>query len=308
MTVAGGSADVIDAVGEGLIAPRRPPAVVQGDYGWDRPADVVGDSYPRPRAQLRPGARRRGTGPRARRSRRTAAAWSPTIRATPASKPVVRRTPAGVSVTASSSQAFTDGFGRWPRGRRRSPRSTVTPSRVGDRILPDAAGPVAGAAIGRARGPRTSQITSPSTKVRLRRRYWRRSTAGGSPEVRGRNPFTGKATVDFGESPRHVAADHRRPATRGQAQPGLRPRGRIDGTPASDPGGPAVDTAAEPDFVFSAQPETRACIATLLGPDCTVNSRSGLRGEDRDRPDLAGPREGGLGARRDRGRRARPAR
>ena len=44
VTVAGGSSDVIDAVGQGLVTPQQ-AALVQGDSGWDRPADVVGDAY-----------------------------------------------------------------------------------------------------------------------------------------------------------------------------------------------------------------------------------------------------------------------
>ena len=89
VTVAGASADVLDAVGRGLVGPDQ-AAVVQGDDGLGPARRRGRRRLPAAGAQLRPGPRRRGAGAVAGRADGTAPGWCRTTRATPASEPVVR--------------------------------------------------------------------------------------------------------------------------------------------------------------------------------------------------------------------------
>jgi arabinofuranan 3-O-arabinosyltransferase len=270
VTVAGASPDVIDAVGRGLVDPDQ-AAIVQGDDGWDRPADVVGDAYRlRERnfgrvhdaegAVLAPGEPRHST--------RLIGNYP----GNPGSRPVVARYSNIDYVDASSSMAYTDGFGEvrpenapfavvdddrssaWRSGFLADPVGQwldihlTDPQEIGEvTIRSTVANPVVG------------EVTK-----------WR-VEAGGETRRAEVDPFTGLAEVDL----TGVRADRLRVTVLGVNKD----RG---GAPVSvqdiDFDGPAAErtlvvppaeTAPDAAYVFTAQPEVRACITTLLAPDCS---------------------------------------
>ena len=273
VTVAGASPDVLDAVGRGLVPPGD-AAVVQGDDGWDRAADVVGDAH-----RLR-----------ARNFGRVHDAEGPVLspdepthmdrvvlgyRANESSRPVTADYEGVTYVDASSSQAFPLELGEirpenapfaavdgsfetgWrsayfedPEGQWLDVRLDE-PERVGLITVnsPGASGPVA--------------FTS----------TW--LVSAGSVERPMRiDPFTGVGSVDLGG----VVADRVRLTAVG-----------VDTGPERDYaavsllevrfGGlqadrtlrvPAYRTERTTTFMFGSRPETRACIPTLLAPDCSA--------------------------------------
>jgi arabinofuranan 3-O-arabinosyltransferase len=270
VTVAGGAADVVNAVGRDLVAPDQ-AAIVRGDDGWDRPANVVGDSFRlRERnfgrvhnaegAVLAPGEPRHST--------RIVGNYP----GNPGSRPVVARYSRVKYVDASSSMAYTDGFGEvrpenapfaavdgdrsssWRSGFLEEPVGQWLevrldePQEIGTlRVLTTVANPVVG------------EIT------RLR------VDAGGEARSAEVDPFTGEADVDL----TGVTADRIRVTVlavneaRGDAAVSIQDID-FDG-PAADRTlmVPTADTAPEAAYVFTAQPEVRACITTLLAPDCS---------------------------------------
>ena len=270
VTVAGGSADVVDAVGRDLVAPDQ-AAIVRGDDGWDRPADVVGDAFrQRERnfgrvhnaegAVLAPGEPRHST--------RVVGNYP----GNPGSEPVTARYSVVRYVDASSSMAYTDGFGEvrpenapfaavdgdrssaWRSGFLEEPVGQWLDVHLAEaqeigvvRVLTTVANPVVG------------EIT------RLQ------AEAGGQVRRAEVDPFTGQAELDL-----TGVTDDRLKLTvlavnedRGDAAVSIQDVD-IDG-PAAERTlvVPTAETAPEAAYVFSAQPEVRACITTLLAPDCS---------------------------------------
>jgi arabinofuranan 3-O-arabinosyltransferase len=271
VTIAGGSADVIDAVGRGLVDPDQ-AAIVQGDEGWDRPADVVGDAFRlRERnfgrvhdaegAVLAPGEPRHST--------RVVGNYP----GNPASRPVVARYSNVDYVDASSSMAYTDGFGEvrpenapiaavdddrssaWRSGFLADPVGQwldihlTAPQEIGKlTILSTVANPVVG------------EVTQ-----------WR-VAAGGETRRAEVDPFTGVAEVDLTgiRSDRIVVTVAGVNKDRSDAPVSVEDID-FDG-PAAERTlvVPPADTAPDAAYVFTAQPEVRACITTLLAPDCSL--------------------------------------
>ena len=267
-TVAGASSDVVAAVGEGLVSPER-AAVVQGDSGWDRAADVVGDSF-----------RLRG-----RNFGRVHDAEGPVLAPSEPthSDRVVQNYPGNTTstplharyrgiayATASSSQAFTNGLG------------TVMPETAPYAAVDgDPSSAWRSSNYGRPRGQwlevRYDHVRSlhdvtiradadPSAFRQVR--TWK-VTAGGRSRTANVDPFTGDAEVDLDG----VRSDRLRITA---VKVDHESRGPIQVFEVKATGLPAVRTLVEPRadlsahvaYVLSARPETRACIATLIAPDC----------------------------------------
>ena len=271
VTVSSGPADVLAAVGAGLIGPDR-AAVVAGDNGWDVPARVVGDGYQDRERQF--GRVHAAEGPvlSADEPRRAIRRFQ-NYPGSPAARPVTARYQGIRYVDASSSQGYVDSFG--PIRAEDAPFAAVD----GD--------------------PKTAWTTSYLTRPRGQWlevhldgvRTFGKVTLHGVPDASGHgvrswslrvgtrtvtaraDPFTGLATANLhgarGTVLRVAVAsvgngNHR-------AQISLR---EIDG-----PGLPArrtLEVPAVPDadaqaYVLTSRPETRACVPTLLAPDCDPN-------------------------------------
>ena len=268
VTAASASSDVVQAVADGLVS-RRQPVVVQGDDGWDKPADIVGDTYRDRERNF--GRVHDGEGPV--RARGEPSYGGRVVRDYPAnraSKPVYASYDQDTYATASSSQAWTNGLGKV------EPQSAPYSAFDGD--------PTTGWRSAYFQDPRTQwlelrwpsaheigrvQIQSPvddpdSADVSR----WRVSAGARSVRVVV-DPFTGTATADL----RGVTADRLRISVdkiRGAAD---EPVSVLEVDSDMSPYRrtleiPRVPVSAQPSFVFTAQPETRACISTLLGPDC----------------------------------------
>ena len=274
VTVASASSDVINAVVEGLIAPQE-PTVVQGDNGWDRPADIVGDAYRDRERNF--GRVHDGEGPvRAAGEAKHGGRVVPDYPANTASEPVRASYAGGVAVTASSSQAWTDGFGRVAP--EVAPYSAVdgdTETGWRSAYYQKPVGQWLDLRWAGARAPGRVQISSPVDDARFATVARWRVSLGKRSRTAVVNPFTGKAAVDFGDHSAkslRITVDR---ATSNKPNPVSILEVASDVTPVRRTMViPPVVTAANPDFVFGAQPETRACIATLLGPDCTVNRKA----------------------------------
>lgn len=270
VTVAGASADVVDAVGRGLVAPGQ-AAIVQGDDGWDAPADVVGDAYRlRERnfgrvhdaegAVLAPGEPRHST--------RVVGNYP----GNPGSRPVVARYEGIEYVDASSSMAYTDGFGEVrPEN---APFSAVDDDRATAWRTGFLEDPVGQWLDIRLTEPRDlgllSVLSTVANPVVGEVTRWR-VAAGGETRTVEVDPFTGKAVVDMSG----VTSDRILLTVAGiNEERGAAPISVQDvsfGGPAPDRTlvVPDTDTAPDAAYVFTAQPEVRACITTLLAPDCS---------------------------------------
>lgn len=276
VTVAGASTDVIDAVAARLIAPGQ-PAVVQGDDGWDRPADVVGDSY---RDRERNFGRvhdaegqvlARGE---PRRSDRKVGNYP----ANTASRPLVAVFDEVDFVDASGSQAFVDARG--PILPETAPSAAVDgdpfsgwrPAYYGDpqgewlEIHFDEPRPIG----------RLTLFSAISDREIDDVMKWRIS-AGDVEGVVDVDRFTGKAEADL----RGVVSDTVRFTVEEAERRGGLSLGTISLLEVQMEGLPSGRTMVVPeaaltdqvDFTFSAQPETRPCITTLLAPDCQYGRR-----------------------------------
>ena len=267
VTVASASSDVVQAVSDGILSQKQ-PTVVQGDDGWDHPADVVGDTYRDRERNF--GRVHDSEGPvRARGEPLYGHRVVPDYPANQGSRPVRARYDSDAFATASSSQAWTNGLGavapqsapyaafdgnvstgwesayyqkadrqwlevRWP-----------TPHPIGKVVI-------------------QQPVDDSSAEVTR----WRVS-AGGHSALATVNPFTGQATAKLtGFSGRRlrIAVDRIK-------GPDRRPVSILEVSSDSTPYSrtlvlPRVAVTSTPSFVFTAQPETRACISTLLGPDC----------------------------------------
>ena len=267
-TVASGPADVIASVGLGVIDGLR-AAVVEGQPGWDHPAQVVGDGY-----QLRVrnfGLAHGAEGPvLAPGEPRHATRKVQNYPGSPGAKPVVAAYDGITYADASTSQAFAGVLG--PVRPEEAPFSAVD----GD--------------------PRTAWTTASFTKplgqylevhFPQRRSFgdlriespaggavsaW--SVSAGGHSVRASvDPRTGGATADLGDvrgrTLRLTVA-----AVRGANvdEPVAINEIEMAGLPARRTlVVPKVATAAKVDFIFQAEAETRPCVPTLLGPDCRAS-------------------------------------
>ncbi|MFL6159241.1 MAG: alpha-(1-_3)-arabinofuranosyltransferase family protein [Marmoricola sp.] len=271
VTVSSGPADVLTSVGAGLIPADR-AAVVAGDNGWSKPAEVLGDGYQDRERQF--GRVHEAEGPvlapgEPRRSIRRFENYPGSTTA----KPVVARYTGVRYVDASSSQGFVDSFG--PIRSENAPFSAVD----GD--------------------PKTAWTTSYLSRPLnqwLAVHYGRTRTVGtvtvhGDPDPSGRgvrawkvrvgtrtvvakvDPFTGEATADLGGARGSVlrisvasVGNHNR-----RAQISVREIGATGLPAVRTLVVPRVPGAAGQAYVLTDQPESRACVPTLLSPDCDPN-------------------------------------
>jgi len=265
-TVASGPADVLAAAGLGVIEGLR-AAVVDGHPGWDRPAQVVGDGY-----QLR--VRDFGLAHDAEGSvlapgePRHATRHVENYPGSPGTRPVVARYDGVAYVDASTSQAFPNAYG--PIRAEDAPFSAVD----GDQRTSWISG-----AFTRPRG-QYLEIHFPATRafgsLRIEAPPGVVTTwsvrAGGHSVNAAVDRGTGAATADLGgvrgRTLRITAA-----AVRSNAEASVAiTEVRMDGLPARRRLVlPEVATAPKVDFVFGAAAETRACVPTLLGPDCSAD-------------------------------------
>lgn len=268
VTVAGTSSDVIQAVGRGLIGDAT--AIVQGDDGWSEPADIVGDSF-------RDVERDFGRVHDSESHVRSADEPSHTERAVtdyPGS-PESRRVQAVYDslryVDASSAQSFPESIG--PVRPENAPyaafdgdlrtvwRSSYYAEPVGQWVE-------AVTKEVRTWG-RVTIVTPVWDRDRPQVAAWR--VRAGDVERRVEvDPFTGRSTVDLdgARSDRlRITADEMAEGSEGG------PVSIAEVSGAGLPSGrtlviPDYELSAHPTFLFSAAPEVRACIPTLLGPDC----------------------------------------
>ena len=272
VTVAGASPDVLDAVGRGLVRPRS-AAVVQGDDGWDRPADVVGDAFR---------LRARNFGRIHDADGQVLAPGEPThidrvvlgYPGNEGSRPVTAEYDGVDFVDASTSQAFPFELGGvrpenspfaavdgsyqtgWRSAYFKEPEGQWLEVRFDD---PENVGKISVNSPG-ASGPVVFT------------RSWQVS-AGGVVRTMKINPFTGVGTADLGG----VSADRVRFTARDVASGKDRVYAAVSLLEVRFGGLPAERTLHVPDyetadpttFMFGSRPETRSCIPTLLAPDCT---------------------------------------
>lgn len=275
VTVASASSDVIQAVTEGLVAADQ-PVVVQGDDGWDRPADVVGDTYRDRERNF--GRVHNGDGAvRAVGEPKLGKRVVQDYPANETSRPVRAVYDDDARASASSTLASTGGLG------------AVEPESAPYAAVDDDASTAWRSAYYADPMDQWLQVRWPQEhevgKVQIRTpvddtersadvRRWRVS-AGGTTVRAVVDPFTGLATADL----TGVSTDRLRIAV-DQVRPGGSSSVSIlevssDDTPYDRTLKlPDVPTSARPSFVFTAQPETRACISTLLGPDCSENRKA----------------------------------
>jgi arabinofuranan 3-O-arabinosyltransferase len=276
VTVAGASPDVVDAVGAGLIAPDQ-VAVVQGDDGWDRPADIVGDSYrlrERDFGRVHDAESHVLAPDEPRHSTRKVGNYP----ANTASRPLVAEYDGVDYVDASSSQAYVG-----------SPAGVLPETAPAAAIDGDRGSGWRPAYFGEPRGqwlevrfdrPRRIEDFTVVSSIGDRQlddvTRWRVSAGGRTTSV-DVDPFTGEGEGDLDG----VTSDTVRfTVDRTQRRGGITLDTvalleiEMDGLPAERTMVvPESELDDDVDFLFSAQPETRACITTLLAPDCRFGRR-----------------------------------
>ncbi|WP_435769260.1 alpha-(1-_3)-arabinofuranosyltransferase domain-containing protein [Nocardioides sp. SYSU DS0651] len=266
VTVGGSVEDAVAAVGSGLVGPAQ-PIVLAGEEGWEQEADVLGDRYRlRERAfgQIHDAESNVMTPGEPYRGGRVV----PNYPGAAGAEPIVARYEGIDGLDASSSRGWADSIGiirpenapwsavdgdlstywqpapfretegQWLRVDLEEPR------RVGKVTLREPLGPIG-----------------------IDRVHRWRVTAGDESRTVSSDPFTGVGTVRL-----DVVADAVRvevvDAPSEQAAVGLAEL-EIEGVdPERTLVLPEVPTDGPPDLLFSARPEVRTCVTTLLAPDC----------------------------------------
>ncbi|MFL6025251.1 MAG: alpha-(1-_3)-arabinofuranosyltransferase family protein, partial [Marmoricola sp.] len=271
LTVSSGPADVLAAVGAGLIAPDR-AAVVAGDNGWSEPARVIGDGYQDRERQF--GRVHAAEGPVLSKDEpRRAIRRFQNYPGSTAARPVTAEYEGIRYVDASSSQGYVDSFG--PIRSEDAPFSAVD----GD--------PRTGWTTSYLTRPRGQWLAvhyrsaQPFGKVTLHGepdasghgvRSWRLRVGASSVTARV-DPFTGVASADLGGARGKVLKVSVASVGNGNARAQISLK-EIDATglPATRILDLPAVKGAEPDaYVLTSRPETRACVPTLLAPDCDPN-------------------------------------
>ena len=200
MTVSGGSADVIDAVGLGLLKADR-PAIVQGDSGWDEPADLIGDSYRLRernfgRVHDAEGAVRAPDEPR--HDNRIVSDYP----GNPGASPVYAEYTGITYATASSSQAFTNVLGAVrPENAPFAAVDDDPQSAWRSEYYSDPRGQWLEVRFDQLRYPGKVTITSAVSQDPVEEVLRWKVTAGGVTRSAEVDPITGRATVHFGGRP-----------------------------------------------------------------------------------------------------------
>nr|WP_253945064.1 alpha-(1->3)-arabinofuranosyltransferase family protein [Nocardioides sp. zg-DK7169] len=269
VTVASSVEDVIDAVGIGLVSGAQ-AAVVAGQPGWERRADVQGDALRlRERAfgRVNDAESNVMTPEEPYRGERVA----PNYPIPEGAELVVARYEGIAGVRSSSSVAYVDTLGvvrpetaPWSALDGNPDTYWLSQPYVGSR------GQWVEVELERPRRIGRVVLRHPMTPIGIKHPERWRVSADGVDRIVTPDPLTGVGRVDFGS---HRASSVRVTAVEtpeegasiGLAEleiEGLRPERTMVVPP--------VDLAADADFVFGSQPETRTCFSTLLGPDCDV--------------------------------------
>jgi arabinofuranan 3-O-arabinosyltransferase len=270
-TISSGPADVLAAVGGGLL-PADQGAVVSGDSGWTRPANVVGDGY-----QLRERQFGRvhsaegpvlGAGEPDRELRRVQNYPGST-----AARPVTATYRGVRYVDASTSQAYPDSFG--PIQADTAPFAAVDgdpKTRWTTSYLTRPKGQWRTVRYQREQAFGAVTIQGDDEAGRSGVRRWE-VTAGGRSVFARPDPLTGTATAQLGGvrgTTLTVKAAAVGNANR-RAQISIREI-EASGLPVERTlVVPPVRTADPLAFLFTSRPETRACVPTLVAPDCDPN-------------------------------------
>ncbi len=270
VTVASSVEDAIVAVGAGRVGDDQ-PMVVQGDTEWREPADVQGDQFRR---------RERAFG-RVHQAESNVMAPDdpyrggrvvPNYPGPPGAEPVVARYPGIEGVTASTSSGYTDIIGAV------RPETAPWSALDGDRQTFWRPAPFAEPEdqwveidLGTERTLREVRLVEPRAPLGLQPVEAWRIVAGGEEVRVEADQATGETVVDLDG----VRADRMRIEVAAVADEdaaiGLA-EVQIDGVqPTRTLVVPPTSLADRPHYVFGAVPESRACVPTLLGPDCDLS-------------------------------------
>ncbi|HWI42738.1 MAG TPA: alpha-(1-_3)-arabinofuranosyltransferase family protein [Nocardioides sp.] len=267
VTVASSVEDVIGAVGAGRVGPTQ-PMVVAGEPGWHHDASIVGDGFRR-RERAFGQIHSAESNVMARGEPYRGDRVVPNYPGPAGAEPVVASYSGIDGVTASSSRGWANTFGAV------HPEEAPWSALDGDASTFWRPAPYLAARgqwlridLGRPRPIGAVTLQEPVSEAGLDRVLRWRVRAGGQTRLVASNPLTGRAEVDLGG----VRADSvlltvdRVPSR--QAAVGLAEVKVAGVTARRSLVVPTVPTDGVPDLLFSAAPEARACVTTLLGPDC----------------------------------------
>ena len=269
VTVAGSVEAAVAGVGSGLVGPAQ-AIVLAGTPGWKGQPVLVGDGY-----RLRERAFGRlhdaESNVLAPDEGYHADRVVPNYPGVAGARPVVARYDGIAGLDASSSRAWADTLGAV------HPENAPWSALDGDpstywRPAPflDVQGQWLEVDLPTVRRIGTVELAEPVAELDLDRVQRWRITAGDTTREVTTDPATGRATAHLGVRADRVRVEVlRAPST--QAAVGLA-EVTIDGVePSRTLVLPEAETDGPPDLVFSAAPEARACVTTLLGPDCDAH-------------------------------------
>ncbi|WP_323791989.1 alpha-(1-_3)-arabinofuranosyltransferase domain-containing protein [Nocardioides sp.] len=269
VTVASSVEDAVTAVGAGLVGDDQ-AMLVQGDESWQAPADLQGDGFRRRErafGRVHQAVTNVMTAEDAYRGGRVL----PNYPGPPGAAPVVASYDGLLAVTASTSAGYADIIGEvrpenapwaafdgdsstfWKTAPFVDPNEEWIDVDLGrERVLDEVVLQQATAPLG---------LQSVET--------WSLSL-GGTTVTATSDPFSGRAVADLdGATGRHLRIEVA--STPNRSDPVGLAEVSIDGlTVDRTLEVPQVDLSATPDLLFTAFPERRACISTLLGPDCDL--------------------------------------
>ena len=267
-TVSSGPADVLAAVGSGLVGAGQ-AAVVSGDSGWKRSTQVVGDGYAlRERQFGRVHASESGvlTPDEPRHEVRVVENYP----GSPSARPVFAEYHGIDYVDASSSQAYPRSLGAIrPED---APYSAIDGDLTTGWTTAYATRPLGqwlAVHYGQRKTFGTVRIRGDANPLGGSVLRWKVSAGGRSVQART-DPSTGVATADLrgasGRTLRVTVADVAHPASRSQVA--IREI-EAAGLPVERSLViPPVKTSSPTAFLFRSTPESRACVPTLVAPDC----------------------------------------
>ncbi|HET6151929.1 MAG TPA: alpha-(1-_3)-arabinofuranosyltransferase family protein [Marmoricola sp.] len=266
-TISSGPADVLTAVESGLLAPDQ-AAVVTGEDGWKQPTDIVGDSYQLRERQY--GRVHAAEGPvLARGEPRRLHRYVENYPGAPGAQLVSADYHGVAYVNASTSQGYPDSFG--PIHPESAPYAAVDGDAQTAWTTASLTRPVGQWLAVHYDAAQTFDTVTvhsdPGTGTAVRR--WRIS-AGSHTVVARTDPATGVATADL-HGARSSALKVTVAAVKGHDS-----RSQVSVQEISGAGLPVqrslvvpeVPGAAPTSYLFTSTAETRACVPTLLGPDC----------------------------------------
>ena len=269
ITVASSVEDAVTAVGAGLVGDDQ-ALLVQGDESWDAPAAIQGDGLRR-RERAFGRVHQAESNVMSRDDPYRGGRVLPNYPAPEGAEPVVASYVGIAGVTASTSAGYADIIGEV------RPENAPWAALDGDREtfwktapFTDPRGQWLDIDLGEVRALGDLTLQQATAPLGLQSVEEWRVTLGSTTVVAPNDPFTGRAEVDLaGAMGRHLRLQVA--TTENTADPVGLAEVRIDGL---DVGRtlllPEVELSPKPDLLFDAFPERRACISTLLGPDCDL--------------------------------------